>query len=559
MLATPSLPSARQHDFAKVQAPQIQRSSFDRSFTRKTTFDGGWLVPIYVAEVLPGDTINMSATFFARLSTLLFPIMDNLHLDTFWFFAPNRILWDGWKRFNGERATPQQSIDLQIPILTAPEGLQFGPFSLGDYLRLPTQVGMPIGDVEGVPGINALPFRMYNLVWNEWFRDQNTQGQAYQVTDDGPDPDNNYVVLNRGKRHDYFSSCLPWPQKGDAVAIPIGTTAPVIGDGTSLGFIGFTGPDAGNAYLMMNNDAGFNSSLGLASSSGGAGDSAVRSAQDGDRFLGLHTDPTLSHAFADLSSATAATINDLREAIAIQQLLELDARGGTRYREQLLHMWGVTIPDATLQRPEYLGGSSDHFGVNAIPQTTPSETTPQGSLAAYGQMTARSGFTYSAHEHGYIMCLVNVRSDISYQQGIHKMWQRSTRYDFYQPPLAHLGEQAVLNREIYYQQTNADQEVFGYQERWAEYRYEDSGVSGAFRSNYVQSLQAWHLALYFEALPELVPDAGNGFVVDEPPIDRVIALDSEVFPGQQVLLDMFGKARWARPMPVFSTPGLERL
>lgn len=557
MLATPSLPSPRQSRFSQIVPPQIQRSSFERNLSRKLTFDPGWLVPIYVDEVLPGDTINLNSTFVARLATLLYPIMDNLHLDTFHFFAPARILWDNWKRFNGERLTPEQSIDLEIPILAGTGGNapQCAPFDLGDYLGLPVGIDLPEGDVEGAPGISALPFRMYNMIWNEWFRDQNVQGVAFQSTGDGPDAYNNYIVLNRGKRHDYFSSCLPWPQKGEAVALPLGTTAPVIGDGQSTGFRG-AGTD--NWYINFNNDTGQNGLLGVRDAGGAVGTAPTGNFPTGDLRIGLSPDPLASHVYADLSDATAATIYDLREAIAIQQLLELDARGGTRYREQLLAMWGVTIPDATLQRPEYLGGSTNRIDVRAVAQTAPGET-PQASLSAYGQMVAESGFMYSANEHGYIMTLVNVRADITYQQGIHKMWQRSTRYDFYQPPLAHLSEQPVLNREIYYQNTSADQEVFGYQERWAEYRYGVSGVAGAFRSNYATPLDAWHLALYFTQLPELTPDAGDSFIVDNPPIDRVVALDVQSNPGQSVFLDSFFTARWARPMPVYSTPGLERI
>lgn len=487
--------------------------------------------------------------------------MDNLHLDTFWFFAPNRILWDNWQRFNGERATPEQSIDLQIPILSGFEGLSFLPFSIGDYFGLPTSIGMPQGDVPGVPGISALPFRMYNLVWNDWFRAQSTQGVAYFSTSDGPDAADNFVVLNRGKRHDYFSSCLPWPQKGDAVSLPLGTIAPVIGDGDAMGFVGSTGPGTGAAYLGFTNDSGFNGHGAFVSEPGAAGSTDFQTGtrlSGAGRYLGLSQDPDISHVFVDLSSATSATINDLREAIAIQQLLELDARGGTRYVEQQRAMWGVTVPDFRLQRPEYLGGSSDRFGVHAVAQTAPGDT-PQGQLSAFGQMQAHSGFSYSAVEHGYIMCLVNVRADITYQQGINKMWQRSTRYDFYQPPLAHLGEQAVLNRELYYQQGNADQEVFGYQERWSEYRYSQSQVTGAFRSNFAQTLDAWHLALDFSTLPELIPNAGPGFVVDAPPIGRVTAIDDDEVIGQQVLLDVYADAKWVRPMPVYSTPGLERI
>lgn len=554
MIPTPSLRPAAQHSFAHIEPPRIQRSSFDRSFNVKSTFDGGQLIPVYVDEVLPGDTVSLRATFLARLATLQFPIMDNLHFDTFWFYAPARILWDNWKRFNGERATPTQSIDLEIPILSG-DPVIFDDFSLGDYFGLPVGINMPNGDDITGPGINVLPFRMYNRVYNDWFRDQNTQGLAYQDVSDGPDSQNNYVVLNRGKRHDYFSSCLLQPQKGDAVALPLGTRAPVVGDGTATGFEGGSGVDV---HLGYTDATGTNGLLQLVNAEANVGQPLTGAAPTGDFFVGISRDPVHSHVYADLSGALAANINDLREAIAIQQLLELDARGGTRYIEQMDSMWGVTVPDFRLQRPEYLGGSSDRIDIRAVAQTAPG-TTPQASLSAFGQMESQSGFNHSFVEHGYIMCLVNVRADLTYQQGIHKMWSRSTRYDFYQPPLAHLGEQAVLNREIYHQNTSQDLEVFGYQERWAEYRYSVNRVTGAFRSSFATPLDSWHLALDFEELPELAP-SGMGavpFVVDDPPITRVTA--GEVADGNQVLLDMSATARWVRPMPVYSTPGLERL
>lgn len=549
MIPTPTFRSHSQMDFSRIQTPQIQRSGFARPWKRTPSFDPGWLVPIYVEEVLPGDTINMKISMVARLATLLYPIMDSLYLDTFWFYCPNRILWDKWKRFNGERSTPEESIDITIPVL-APFGeeLAFEDFGIGDYLGLPIGIPIPTGGVPGAPGISALPFRMYNLIWNEWFRSQSTQGPAYFSTGDGPDTLNNFRILNRGKRHDYFSSCLPWPQKGDAVALPLGTLAPIVGDGTAIRLF-----DGVNGAHIQYDDTNGNGFLRVTGSGGAQGAAPSGTAPSGDAYLGGGTN---THLFADLSGATAATINDLREAIAIQQLLELDARGGTRYVEQLQAMWGVTVPDYRLQRPEYLGGSSDPMGIHAVAQTAPGST-PQAQLSAFGQMQAMSSFSYSAVEHGYIMCLVNVRAEITYQQGIHKMWQRSTRYDFYQPPLAHLGEQAVLNRELYFTGTDTDQEVFGYQERWSEYRYSYSYVSGAFRSSYTQSLDSWHLALKFTALPELIPDAGAGFVVDDPPVERVVAVKDKE--GEAILLDVAAKADWVRPMPVRSTPGLERI
>ena len=547
------LPSVMSHMFSKVPAPQIQRSSFDRSRGRKGTFQSGYLVPWYIEEILPGDTVSMTATFFARLTTPLNPIMDNLYLDSFWFFIPNRILWDNWERFQGSRDNPEDSIDYVVPYLTG-EGEGYWTvdvFSLQDYMGLPTQPQYgPTG-----PFVSALPFRAYNLIWNEWFRDQNTQDSVEKYTDDGPDLVNDYGLLRRGKRHDYFTSCLPWPQKGDSVAIPLGTTAPVVGDGKAVGFMG----SSTAFYLNVNDNAGFNGALGVTNAGGNKGDSPTGTAPNGDAYLGLHTDPENSHVYADLTLATAATINQLREAFATQQLLEIDARSGTRYTEILKGHFGVTVPDFRLQRPEYLGGSSKKIEVVAVPQTSEAGDTPQGNLAAFTAVQDRSGFTRSFDEHGVLMCLVNVRADITYQQGLHRMWTRRTRYDFYMPAFAHLGEQAVLNREIFMQGTAnqaADEAVFGYQERWAEYRYGQSDVVGGFRSSYENSLDSWHLALRFTSLPVL--DDGT-FIPDNPPIERVSALGESLIAGQELLMDSYFKTRWARPMPVYSVPGLERL
>lgn len=554
MIPTPALRSTHQHNFATMVPPPIQRSSFDRSFTRKTTFDAGWLVPVYAEYCFPSDTISMDATFLCRINTLLYPIMDNLYLDTFWAFAPLRILWDNWQRFNGERATPEQSIDLEIPVLTGTAGgnYQIQPFDIGDYLGLPVGINMPLGNVDDAPGISALFFRMYNRFWNDWIRDQNTQGLAFQETGDGPDAYENYVILNRGKRHDRFSSALPWPQKGTAVALPLGTTAPIIGDGQAISFWNGTSHYA----LNYNDSTGINGQLGVTSSGGAVGGAPAGSAPTGDAYIGINPSPlSNSHMLADLSNATSATINDLREAITVQQILELDARGGTRYVEQLWSMWRSQVPDYRLQRTEYLGGSSDMMGIHAVAQTARAEGSDMGDLAAFGQMMARSGFTYNVLEHGILMCFVNVRADLTYQQGISPMWQWQSRYDFYMPPLAHIGEQPIYNREIYYQNTSADQEVFGYQEAWSPLRYSENLVTGAFRSNFAQTLDPWHLALEFTALPEL----DNGFVVDNPPIDRITATQEEGNEGVQFRLDMRAKSRWARALPVYSTPGVERI
>lgn len=541
-----ALPSIMNKNFSKVPGPQMQRSKFRRDHAWKGTFDGGQLVPFLVDEVLPGQTKTIKANIFARLSTLVFPIMDNIHLDTAYFFVPNRLTWDNWEKFNGSQEDPGDSIDYEIPSLET-EGLEFATMSLGDHFGLPVGVLLAPDDSP-----NALPFRAYNLIWNEWFRDQNTQDSAPVLTTDGPDPLINYPVAYRGRRHDYFTSCLPWPQKGDAVSIPLGTTAPVIGDGQAMGLYDGTT----SLYMNYNNNAGFNGMLGNTSGGGAIGGAPGGVSPSGDALLGLTTNPAQSHIYADLSAATAATIQQLREAFALQQIYEIDARGGTRYVESLRAMWGVAPKDYRLQRPEYLGGSSERINVSAVQQTSSTDaTSPQANLAAYSQVGTNSGFSKSFDEHGYIIGLVNVRTDITYQQGMRRMWSRRTRFDFYQPPLAHLGEQAVLNKEIYYVDTGTNSNaVFGYQERWAEYRYFPSQVTGVFRSNVTAgftTLDAWHLALDFLTQPALNTD----FITDNPPIDRVVAVETE----PQVLMDAFIEYTDVSPMPVYSIPGLERL
>lgn len=556
------LPSIMDHNFSRIAKQNLQRSSFDRSFGHKTTFDSSQLVPVMVDEVLPGDTINMSASFFARIATLLYPIMDNLFLDFFFFYVPNRLVWDNWERFDGAQDDPDSSIDFEIPYLEGDEGaFQVASFEIGDYMGLP--IGKNFNDTPNSTKINALPFRGYHLIWNTWFRDQNTQSSVYFTKDDGPDDYSQYSIQYRGKRHDYFSSCLPWPQKGDAVMIPLGSQAPlsasttgVRGNGEAMGFT----DGNGNLGALATNgsDLKFDGGAQGTALPSGATFGSVAS----DRLMGVVSSvgesglvAELTGIYADLSTATAATINQLREGIAVQQLLEMDARGGTRYIEQLKYQWGVQVEDYRLQRPEYLAGSSQPIGVRSVPSTVETATVPQANLAGYAQAGARCAFTKSFVEHGYVFGLANVRGDITYQQGLHKMWTRRTRYDFYKPVFAHLGEQAVLNQEIMYQDHADDIAAFGYQERWAEMRYKNSYTSGSFRSDAAATLDSWHLGQDFLTLPAL--DAN--FVEDDIPLPRVTALGASLAEGQQVLLDCYFKYRHARVMPVFSTPGLERL
>lgn len=520
------LPSVMTHNFSQVPRAEIPRSSFDRSHGLKTAFDSGLLIPIFCDEALPGDTFNLQMTGFGRLATPLRPFMDNVFVNTFFFAVPLRLVWANFQKFMGEQANPGDSTDYLVPHVFSPAPGGYTENSIHDYFGIPTKVP----DV----GHSVLPLRAYNLIWNTWFRDQNLQNSVPVPTgDEGADSAGMYNLLRRGKRHDYFTSSLPWPQKGAAVDIPLAGQAPIKG----LYALNQTYAPGGPVY-------GTPGTTVPTISSGGASNVVLEEDPNNPGFPG---------AYADLTAASSATINQLRQAFQIQKLHERDARGGTRYTEIIRAHFNVVSPDARLQRPEYLGGGQGIINLHQVPQTQASvvDSTPQGTLAAYGtSVLTGHGFTHSFTEHCIIIGLAAVRADLNYQQGLNRMWSRRTKYDFYWPALAMIGEQAVLNKEIYAQGYNVptDDDAFGYQERFAEYRYKPSFVTGEMRSNAAQSLDVWHLAQDFSALPAL----NAAFIEDRPPIERVIAVTTE----RQFIFDMYFKLRCARPMPVYGVPGM---
>ena len=551
----------RGHRFSDAPAMYMKRTKFDRSHVYKTTFDSGKLIPVFIDEVLPGDTARMSVNYFARLATPVKPIMDNIYLDWFFFFVPNRLVWDHWQNFCFEQEDPGDSTDYVIPTVTA-TGNSNNTYvgSLWDYF------GLPLNTSGNLSGISALPFRGVYLIWNEWFRDENLQrsvkiqkGDTDEVLNSARSSEQPSWVFTsgtsivpglacppRGKRHDYFTSALPWTQKGPGVSVGLAGTAPIEGTAT------LTVPNSVTIYTT--GESGFSATM-----PGTLQKSGTEELYQGNTFIGVggaNSNTSMPGVsvdgwFANLDASSIFTINSLRTAFQMQKFYERLARGGSRYTEVLRSFFGVVSPDARLQRPEFLGSFTKMVNINPIAQTSASDdTSPQGNLSAYGVTAAKfHGFTKSFVEHGYVFGFVCARADLTYQQGINKMWLRSTVYDFYWPTFAHLGEQAIELREIYAQGSEADTTVFGYQERYAEYRYKPSQITGKFRSSVVNgSLDKWHLSQFFNNAPTL----NEEFIVENPPIDRIIAVPSE----PEFLLDIGFRYTTVRPMPMFGTPGL---
>jgi len=542
-----------QHRFGQVPRADIPRSTFDLSHGVKTTFDADFLIPMGVWDVIPGDSWNCKTTIVARLATPLHPIMDSLYIDTFYFFVPYRILWDSsegsWERFMGAQADPADSIDFTVPAISFNSTSRTGEASLWDYFGLPLDDGAGAHVIPDNLPTSALPFRAYALIYNDWFRDENLQDSLNVATDNGPDTIANpadgagetpSLPVKRAKKHDYFTSALPWPQKGDAVDLPLGTRADLVGVGLEVSDTGST------AATITTRQTGGPPTTTMDNYWTAADTDLVFQAETGNT--------SYPDIYADLTNATSATINELRLAFQTQRLLERDARSGTRYVETLKAHWGVTFPDYTAQRPVYLGGGSQTVGITPVPQTTYEGTATaentKGALAGYGYSVGEHSFTKSFVEHGVIMALVNARGDITYSQGQDRYWAKSTRYDFYYPVLSGIGEQSILNKEIYTDMAGGTiNDVFGYTGRYNEYRFQNNKLTGLMRPDAANTLSSWTVSEEFTTEPSL----GDTFIQSNTgtPLDNAIAVPSE----PHFIADIWHDIKAARPLPLYGVPG----
>lgn len=536
--------SPNQSSFARIHTPAPQRSSLPLSTTRQHTMDAGFLVPAYHEYCLPGDSWNFNVAMFGRLMTLKFPLMDNLILDWFAFFVPDRVIWDNFEKLQGFQPNPGDSVDFVFPWLI---GSESNSFTVQEGNNVADYLGLPLGAIDSqVYAIRSTPWRAYRKIWNDWFRDQNYQdslaisGDINDPTGNGPDTfEVVNTLLRRNKRPDYFSTALPAPQKGPAVALPIEGKLPVWGDGGPLRFYRQTMSEE-DTYFLQSSTTG--SSTTVWSSTLATPVTNMNIVQDGENGP--------SGLLAD-ASAIILTVNDMRESIVMQQIYELDGRGGTRYTEALVNRWNVSAQDSRLQRAEFISSGSSHLSVSQVAQTSPTTgDNAQASLAAYSELRATGRVSYTCPEHGHLLLLVNLRAPLKYQQQLNRKHLVRTRFDSPEPLTMNLGERAVMQYEMFYPPLGPDA-VWGYQEIWAEWRYSPSFVTGKFRSAASQSLDAWHLALDYESAP-----VHNGdWVYDDPPVDRVIEFTDE----PQFKLDLLVRGVVARQMPVVSTPGVTRI
>lgn len=521
------MPSNQNAHFSQVPQSDMERSVFDLSYDHKLMCNADYLIPFHVEWCIPGDTWKVDVTNFIRMaSPLQVPTMDNMYLDTFFFYIPNRILWSNFKKFFGEQASPGDSISFTKPQVVADAGTGYVVESIADYFGLPLGVNSLSVDAE--------LFRAYNLTYQNWFRDENLQNTVAINMGDGPDAITDYTLLKRCKRPDYFTSCLPFAQKGTAVSMALSGNAPI------------TGMGKGTQSYELTNQAAYETN-----GTNPAYPFATNLPTYDFYVKGTAATSGYPAIYADLSSVAGFTINALRLAFQTQRYLERDARSGTRYQEFVRAHFHVTIPDSRVQIPEFLGGRSTPIQISAVQQTsaTSGQPTPAGALSAYVFGTnARDGFTKSITEHGVILGLLMVRADVTYQQGLDRNFTRSTRFDYYDPVFAHLGEQSVLSKEIYCDGSAGDADVFGYQERWAEYRSRKSRISGKLRSTYSTPLDVWHLAEKFTSRPTL----SSTFIQSSTPMTRIQAVTTQ----PSFVIDSFIRQKATRPMPTYSVPGL---